>query len=169
MNIGNIPVLHEFVYNVNNCKSFTKPKDYQEIDHRSDNWYGRYPETPEMSLNREFDAIRNRIYRMVPTVPFGFDVPNVKWDKVNYWSVDYTGQEKWQETHRRIEEQCKRFGPTNFQEPTRVMCSYTSQGKIRDELCPGCNFHPCCWVSNSDHIVHNVKSMRGGNGYENNE
>jgi hypothetical protein len=107
MNIGSIPILHKFVYNINNSKSFAKPKDYQAIDIHSNNWYGRYPETLEMSLNREFDAIRNRIYRMVPTVPFGYGVPNVKWDKVNYWSADYTGQEKWQETHRRIDEQCK--------------------------------------------------------------
>jgi hypothetical protein len=93
----------------------------------------------------------------------------VRWDKVNYCLADYTGQEQWQETHRRIDEQCKRFGLTNFQEPTRVMCSYTPQGKIRDKLCPDCNFHPCSWVTNSNHIVHNVKSMRGGNGYKNNE
>jgi hypothetical protein len=69
MNIGSIPILHKFVYNINNSKSFAKPKDYQEIGIRSNNWYSRYPETPEMSLNREFDAICNRIYRMVPTVP----------------------------------------------------------------------------------------------------
>jgi hypothetical protein len=169
MMIGSIPILHEFVYNVYNLKSFAKMQDYQEIDTRSDNWFGRYPEEPEMSLNREFDAIRNRIYKMVPTVPLPFDVPNVKWDKVQYWSTDYTGQEKWQQTHRRIDQQCKRFGLTNFQEPTRVMCSYTPHGRIRDELCPDCNFHPCCWATNSDHIIHNVKSMRGGNVYGNNE
>jgi hypothetical protein len=66
-------------------------QDYQETDTRSDNWFGRYPEDPEMSLNQEFDAIRNRIYKMVPTVTLPFDVPNVKWDKVQYWSTDYTG------------------------------------------------------------------------------
>jgi hypothetical protein len=92
MIIWSIPILHEFVYNVYNLKSFAKMKDYQEIDTRSDNWFGRYPEEPEMSLNREFDAVRNRIYKMVPKVPFAFDVPNVKWDKVQYWSTDYTGQ-----------------------------------------------------------------------------
>jgi hypothetical protein len=122
--IGSIPILHEFVYNIYNLKSFAKMKGYQEIDTRSNNWFGRYPEEPEMSLNQEFDAIRNRIYKMVPTVPFAFDVPNVKWDKVQYWSTNYTGQEKWQQTHCRIDQQCKRFGLTNFQEMTRVMCSY---------------------------------------------
>jgi hypothetical protein len=90
MIIGSIPILHEFVYNIYNLKSFAKMKDYQEIDTRSDNWLHRYPEEPEMSLNREFDAICNRIYKMVPTVPFAFDVPNLKWDKVQYWSTDYT-------------------------------------------------------------------------------
>jgi hypothetical protein len=122
-----------------------------------------------MSLNREFDAIRNRTYRMVPTVSFAYDVPNVKWDKVNYWSFSYLGQEKWQETHRRIDKQCKRFGLTNFQEPTRVMCSYTAHGRTRDKLCPHCSFHPCAWEINSDHIVRNVNSMRGGIGYGNRE
>jgi hypothetical protein len=169
MLIGSIPILHEFVYNVNNLKSFSNIKDYQEIDTLSDNWFGRYPEEPEMSLNRELDAIRNRLYKRVPTVPFPSDVPNVKWDKVSYWSFCYTGQEKWQETHRRIDEHCKRFGLTNFQEPTRVMCSFTPHGKTRDELCPHCSFHPCAWEINSDHIVHNVKSMRGGIAYTNHE
>jgi hypothetical protein len=50
MIIGSIPILHEFVYNVYN-QSFAKMKDYQEIDTRSDNWFGRYPEESEMSLN----------------------------------------------------------------------------------------------------------------------
>jgi hypothetical protein len=122
-----------------------------------------------MSLNQESDAIRNRTYRIVPTVPFAYDVPNVKWNKLNYWSFSYLGQEKWQETHRCIDEQCKRFGLTNFQEPTRVMCSYTAQGRTWDELCPHCSFHPCAWEINSNRIVHNVNSMRGGIGYGNRE
>jgi hypothetical protein len=50
--IVSIPILHEFVYNVYNLKSFAKMQDYQEINTRSDNWFGRYPEDPEMSLNR---------------------------------------------------------------------------------------------------------------------
>jgi hypothetical protein len=46
---------------------------------------------------------------------------------------------------------------------------YTPQGRIGDELCPDCNFHPCCWAISSDHIIHNVKSMRSGYVYGNNE
>jgi len=169
MVIGVIPILHEFVYNVDNQLSFVKLDDYLVVDTRSDNWFGRYPEEPEMSLNREFDAIRNRCYDVVPTIPDHSNRVIGRFDNVSYWTTEYIGQEKWQRTHRLIDEQCKRFGLTNFQEPTRVMCSYTPQGKSRDELCTHCNYHPCVWLTNSEHIVHNVKTMRGGDGYENNE
>ena len=169
MVIGGIAILHEFVYNINNLKSFSKIEDYPEIHAGSQNRSGIYEMESYMSLDREFDAICNRLHRWVPTVPTQGDVPQVEFEKVDSWSLCYSRQETWKETHARINELCKRFRITNFKEPTRMLCYYSPGGNSSRQNCTHCNCHPCAWEINRVEIIRNVNSMRGESRYSANE